>query len=187
MSEYNRLKDSSSETEDQIGYICQLQGVPQMAESFSVSTEAERIKNRLKRFSKRRLRYMKNSLREFFQKKERQAVNVEVITGLIQPGDIVRVRSKDQIQASLNRWDSLKGCAFMEEMWSHCGKTYTVRKRVNRFLDERDYRVKKTKNIIILEDVHCNGTVDFGPCDRSCFFFWREEWLEKLKEDRTKT
>jgi hypothetical protein len=28
----------------------------------------------------------------------------------------------------------------------------------------------------------CQGTKDFGRCDRSCFFFWREEWLEKLGE-----
>jgi hypothetical protein len=34
--------------------------------------------------------------------------------------------------------------------------------------------------VAILDGVICNGTEDFGPCDRSCFFFWREEWLEKV-------
>jgi hypothetical protein len=24
------------------------------------------------------------------------------------------------------------------------------------------------------------GTPDYGRCDRACFYFWREEWLEKL-------
>jgi len=30
--------------------------------------------------------------------------------------------------------------------------------------------------------VYCQGTPDLGRCDRSCFYFWREEWLEKLDE-----
>jgi hypothetical protein len=28
----------------------------------------------------------------------------------------------------------------------------------------------------------CKGTAEFGTCDRSCFVFWREEWLEKIDE-----
>jgi len=28
--------------------------------------------------------------------------------------------------------------------------------------------------------LHCQGTSDYGRCDRSCFYFWREEWLEKI-------
>jgi hypothetical protein len=68
----------------------------------------------------------------------------------------------------------------MEEMWCHCGTTQRVYKRVEKFMDERDYLVKRCKGIVILEGVMCEGTKDFGPCDRSCFYFWREEWLEKL-------
>jgi hypothetical protein len=68
----------------------------------------------------------------------------------------------------------------MEEMWRHCGTTQRVYKRVERFMDERDYLVKRCKGIVILEGVMCEGTKDFGPCDRSCFYFWREEWLERL-------
>jgi hypothetical protein len=51
---------------------------------------------------------------------------------------------------------------------------------MEKFLDERDYRVKKCKGIILLEGAICGGTAYFGRCDRACFFFWREEWLEKL-------
>ncbi len=28
--------------------------------------------------------------------------------------------------------------------------------------------------------LQCNGTPTFGPCDRCCFLFWREEWLERV-------
>jgi hypothetical protein len=41
--------------------------------------------------------------------------------------------------------------------------------------------MKQCKGIVILENVFCQGTKDFGACDRTCFFFWREEWLEKIE------
>ncbi len=101
----------------------------------------------------------------------------------LKPGDFVRVKSAKEIRMTLDRWNQLQGCGFMEEMWPHCGTTQRVLKRVERFLDERDYLVKKCKGIVLLENVLCQGTKDFGRCDRSCHIFWREEWLEKI-EDR---
>jgi hypothetical protein len=98
----------------------------------------------------------------------------------LQAGDLVRVRSREEIEGTLNSWRQLKGCTFMEEMAPYCGTTQRVLKPVNRFLDERDYRIKKCKGIILLEGLMCQGTETFGPCDRACFFFWREEWLERI-------
>jgi len=101
--------------------------------------------------------------------------------GPFKPGDIVRVRSKEEIQATLDGWNQLKGCAFMEEMWRYYGTKQKVFKSVNKFLDERDYLIKKCKNIYLQEGVVCEGIKDIAECDRSCFFFWREEWLEKIE------
>ena len=98
----------------------------------------------------------------------------------LQAGDQVRVRSDEEIQATLNHWRQLKGCTFMPEMAPYCDSTQTVLRRMERFVDERDLRVKKVKGIILLEGLQCQGTADFGPCDRGCYYFWREEWLEKL-------
>jgi len=98
----------------------------------------------------------------------------------LRPGDLVCVRSRHEIEATLNRWNQLKGCAFVEEMWPYCGTNQRVLRPVERFLDERDYLMKKCKGLVILDGVMCQGTKDFGPCDRSCFYFWREEWLEKI-------
>jgi hypothetical protein len=98
----------------------------------------------------------------------------------LKPGDLVRVRSREEIQATLNSWKELKGCAFLEYMWQYCGTTQRVLKPLERFLDERDYKVKKTRGVILLEGVYCTGTPVFGQCDRSCLLFWREEWLEKI-------
>ena len=97
----------------------------------------------------------------------------------LQAGDLVRVRTKEQIQSSLNSWKELKGCQFMPEMWQYCGTTQRVLKPVERFVDERDYRVKKASGVYLLEGAICQGTELYGRCDRACFYFWREEWLEK--------
>jgi hypothetical protein len=109
------------------------------------------------------------------------ATAVDASTTGLQAGDMVRVRSKEEIQATLNHWRQLKGCTFMTEMWPYCGTTHRVLKPMKRFVDERDLRVKKSTGIVLLEGVMCQGTAEFGPCDRSCFLFWREEWLEKIE------
>lgn len=98
----------------------------------------------------------------------------------LQAGDVVRVRSIEEIRATLDNWGQLKGCGFMPEMEQYCSTTQRIYKRVERFVDERDLRVKRSKGIVFLEGVICEGTADFGPCDRSCLLFWREEWLEKI-------
>jgi hypothetical protein len=32
---------------------------------------------------------------------------------------------------------------------------------------------------VLLDGVMCDGT-EHGGCDRSCFLFWREEWLKRV-------
>jgi hypothetical protein len=95
-------------------------------------------------------------------------------------GDMVRVRSEEEIRAMLNAWNELKGCKFMEEQQQYCGTVQRILKPVERFVDERDYRVKKAKGLVLLDGLICQGTHDYGRCDRACFYFWREEWLEKI-------
>jgi hypothetical protein len=103
----------------------------------------------------------------------------------VQAGDWVHVRSRQEIEDTLNHVGQLKGCGFMAEMAQYCGTTQRVLKRMKRFVDERDLRVKKCSGIILLEGVICQGTAEFGSCDRSCLYFWREEWLEKTDPPET--
>jgi hypothetical protein len=97
-------------------------------------------------------------------------------------GDWVRIRSREEIQSMLDPFKEMKGCAFLEDMYKYCDSKQRVYKSMERFLDERDYKVKKVHGVILLENVICSGTPAFGRCDRSCFLFWREEWLEKIEE-----
>ena len=102
----------------------------------------------------------------------------------LESGDFVRVRSAKEIQTTLNRWKEYKGCGFMDDMWDYCDSKQRVLKPVRRFVDERDYQVKKVKGIVLLEGLTCQGTPILGRCDRNCHYFWREEWLEKIDQNQ---
>jgi hypothetical protein len=156
---------------------CQLKSLGSIS---SLVTLQQRIWQRIKklrRTDKLRRDYIKNLTKELVLEREKKSMD----EATMKAGDVVRVRAKKEIQETLDRWNQLQGCAFMEEMWPYCETTQKVLKRVERFLDERDYLVKKCKGIVLLENVSCQGTKDFGQCDRSCFYFWREEWLEKIE------
>ena len=98
----------------------------------------------------------------------------------LKAGDLVQVRPREEIQATLDPWGRLKGCGFMPEMWQYCGTTQRVLKPMERFLDECEYQIKRCRGVVLLEGLMCQGVVESGRCDRSCFFFWRKEWLVKI-------
>jgi hypothetical protein len=98
------------------------------------------------------------------------------------PGDIVKVRSKAEILQTLDKRNRLKGCYFMDEMWQYCGTKQRVLKRVDHFFDECKDLMRKTHNIVLLDGLQCSGELGYNEkCDRMCYFFWREEWLEKIE------
>ena len=160
---------------------CQLYFYKEVADPISTLEIIWQFRNRLKSFSKRRLRYLRYYWRKLFSK-DRDDSNQTAASMRVDlnPGDRVRVKSQQEIQALLNPWQEQNGCAFMEEMWIYCGTEQVVKKRVEEFLDEATLRMHTSKGLILLEDLFCEGTIDFGRCDRSCYYFWREEWLEKL-------
>jgi hypothetical protein len=137
--------------------------------------------------SERRFKMVTNDLANWLHRLTGRSTRplVETVTptvGRLRVGDVVRVRPQEEIDATLNNWRQLKGCTFMPEMALYCGTTQRILKRVERFVDERDLRVKRSSGIVLLEGAMCRGTADFGPCDRCCFMFWREEWLEKIAD-----
>jgi hypothetical protein len=173
--------------------VCQLQGV--IRSSLPAKEKGVPIVLRMKWALKRRLsvrvqKKIKDAISRIFGilDRNRGKANLQNTIPDSQPtrhlnaGDLVRVRSREEIQTTLDRWQALKGCGFLDEMADYCGTTQKVLKRVERFMDERDYRLKKASGIVLLKDVICSGTGTTGRCDRACFFFWREEWLEKLED-----
>jgi hypothetical protein len=177
---------------DESGLSCQIPNLKVIGDRIA-SVESQSMARRLKLFIRRRLsprqeRAFKNFSNNLINHitlvvggDVKPAISQTSVTnGQLKSGDWVRVRSIEEIQASLNHWRQLKGCAFMPEMAQYCETTQRVLKPMQRFVDERDLIVKRTSGIILLEGVMCQGTANFGRCDRSCLFFWREEWLEKI-------
>jgi hypothetical protein len=164
-----------------LSHRCSMQCLDQVPEPLPAVEVVWQSRHRVKRIMKRRLNYLANWFAEKTgRRRPASAVLMAATGGGLQAGDLVRVKSREEIQATLNRWNRLKGCDIMEEMWLYCGTTQRVLKRVERFLDERDYRMKRCRGIVFLEGLTCEGTFDYGRCDRTCYYFWREEWLEKV-------
>ncbi|NLF79484.1 MAG: glycosyltransferase family 4 protein [Chloroflexi bacterium] len=173
---------------------CQLQSVSSLAES-DLDTGPQPLLRRAKLALKRQL--SPSTKRRLKQRVARWQTRLASARGNPPPepvslprqnlnaGDLVRVRTREEIAATLNQWQEFKGCGFMEPMWDYCGTTQRVLKPVRQFLDERDYRMKACRGIVLLENVTCNGLPEYGPCDRGCFIFWREEWLKKLEQGGT--
>jgi hypothetical protein len=102
----------------------------------------------------------------------------------IKTGDQVRVRSVEEIQSMLdNKNRYMGGLLFIDDMAQYCGKTFRVVKKVKKVFDSVDWKMKKiSQDVVILDNVFCHGYGPFKECDRTCFFFWKEEWLEKRKD-----
>jgi len=171
---------------------CQIPCLQQISEGYA-EVPPQSLSRRVKLAARRRLgpgrersfKRRTNDLMNWFCKfvgrsTRPSAPPTKVSSRHLEAGDLVRVRSLEEIQTTLNHWRQLRGCTFMPEMAEYCGTTQRVLKPMKRFVDERDLRVKRSRGIILLEGVNCRGTAEFGPCDRYCFVFWREEWLEKI-------
>lgn len=161
---------------------CQITTLPYMSEKLSLFQTAWQRVKKLRCTFGRRISYLKNFKAKPQREDGRRPAYSKTPASpmILKPGDLVRVRTEKEIRKTLNRWNQLKGCGIMDDMWKYCGTEQRVFKIVKQFLDERDYLVKKCNGIVILQDVLCEGTKWFGRCDRSCYYFWREEWIERV-------
>lgn len=101
----------------------------------------------------------------------------------LQPGEMVRVKSEADILATLDACGRNKGLAWIPCMGTYCGRECRVYRRVEKIILESTGEIRKAKNTVLLDGVICNGL--YG-CDRSCFPFWREVWLERVPADGNK-
>jgi hypothetical protein len=101
----------------------------------------------------------------------------------LKPGELVRVKSKREIEATLDERENNRGLSFDPEMTPYCGRTFLVRDRVDRIVDEKTGRLLRMKQpCIILEGVVCNSEYSQCRllCPRAIPPYWREIWLERV-------
>ena len=104
----------------------------------------------------------------------------------LQPGDWVRVKPYEAILATLNSSNKNRGMLFDAEMMPYCARTFRVRGRVEKFIDEKTGYMKRMKTpAVILEGVICRSRYSSHRmfCPRAIYSWWREIWLEPVLAD----
>lgn len=98
----------------------------------------------------------------------------------LQPGELVRVKSKDEIAATLDTNMRNRGMGFDVSLTTFCGQTAKVLGRVERCIDETSGRMLEMKTpCILLEDVVCPSVGNLN-CPRAHLPYWREIWLDRV-------
>ncbi len=104
----------------------------------------------------------------------------------LQPGELVRVKSYDEILSTLDTNNKNRGLRFDAEAVPYCGGTYRVRSRVERIIHEKTGKMIELKNdAVILEGVVCQARYSSLRmlCPRAIYTYWRETWLERVNPE----
>ncbi len=98
----------------------------------------------------------------------------------LRAGDLVEVRSREEILATLDPYARLDALPFMPEMFQYCGNRYRVFKRADKTCDTiTDTGTRRLFNTVHLEGLRCDGRAH-GGCQALCFLFWKEAWLRRV-------
>jgi hypothetical protein len=99
----------------------------------------------------------------------------------LQPGELVRIKRKQEIESTLDRNNGNRGLSFDPEMLWYCGREARVLRRVERTIDERTGKLLHLKRpCVVLEGVTCRGAYH-RCCPRADYPYWREIWLERVE------
>jgi hypothetical protein len=101
----------------------------------------------------------------------------------LREGEWVRIKSYQDILATLTEENKNRGLLFDGEMMPYCGQVYRVHKRVDQIINEQTGKMIRMKNpCIILENVVCKARYSECRmfCPRELYPYWREIWLERV-------
>jgi hypothetical protein len=95
-------------------------------------------------------------------------------------GDLVEVRTREEILSTLDLTGKLDAMPFMPEMLQYCGKRFRIFKRADKTCDNiKAWSLRRVKNAVHLAGVRCDGSLH-GNCDAGCLLFWNEQWLKTV-------
>jgi hypothetical protein len=96
----------------------------------------------------------------------------------LRAGDLVEVRSIDEILSTLDATGTLDGLLFMPEMAQFCGQRFRVFKRAEKVNDTvARTGLRRMRDTVLLENVRCDGSFH-GGCQSLCQILWKEDWLK---------
>ena len=97
-------------------------------------------------------------------------------------GDIVEVRSKEEILCTLDKTGQLEGMPFMPQMFQYCGRRLRVAKRAHKTCDTiNEFTGRRLKDAVHLEEIRCDGQA-YGGCQAGCLIFWKTVWLKRSSD-----
>ena len=100
----------------------------------------------------------------------------------LEPGELLEVKSRDEIFATLDERDRTRGLRFDSEMLKYCGTRGRVLRRVEHIIDEDSGKMLHIKgDCIILDGVVCTGDYH-RSCPRRIYPYWREAWLKRIEQ-----
>jgi len=98
----------------------------------------------------------------------------------LKAGELVEVRSREEILSSLDKSGRLDNLPFMPEMFAFCGRQLRVYKRAHKTCDTITYSgSQRIANAVHLEGIRCNGSAH-GGCQSECLIFWKEAWVKRV-------
>ena len=101
----------------------------------------------------------------------------------LEPGELVEIRTKEEIQKTLDKKGRNRGLHTDWEAVRHSGKRFRVLRRIDRIILETTGQMKEIQDTVILEGTECSGLLRRG-CARGCYPFWREAWLKRVEEQQ---
>src|ERR1700730_3130739 len=102
----------------------------------------------------------------------------------LQPGEWVRVKSYEEILATLDTDNKNRGLVFDAEMVPYCGRRLRVLQRVHKIVNEKTGRMLEFKNpCIILDGAVCQARYSECRlfCPRAIYSYGHELWLERVR------
>ena len=91
---------------------------------------------------------------------------------MLKAGDLVEIKSKDEILQTLDRNGRLDEMPFMPEMFQYCGMRFKVRKRAHKTCDPIYTNAGRKLDNTVHLNLRCDGKAH-GGCQAGCLLFGR--------------
>ena len=98
----------------------------------------------------------------------------------LQPGELVEIKSLEQMQETLDRRGRNRGLVCDIELKQFCGRQYRVHSRLDRMISEATGQMRNVEGTVILDGNTCMCARALGGCPRLDVCYWREVWLKRL-------
>jgi hypothetical protein len=99
-------------------------------------------------------------------------------------GDVVEVRSREEILAVLDQRSCTDSMPFMPEMLQYCGKRFRVSAVAHKACDMigKPGTSRRLNGTVHLAGLRCDGSAH-GGCQAECNLFWKDEWLRAIDDN----